>query len=185
MNLLTAVDCLYLYDPQFEGSARRFLSDVGGSSGMQSIRSWDELLSVGRNYTNVKFLVFDTHGSPGVVFLSDKRVEGIDLMFLAEKPRFLAKDAQVLFLGCNLGEGIAGDRFLDEVGKCLLRGKGGIVGAATVATVVFQFSRIGLSDTETYLDPLKRGRLKVRRYDASGVPVGSIVVDRNGRSQGQ
>jgi hypothetical protein len=178
MELRKAVDNLYLYDPQFERAANRFLREVGGSSATHVVTSWEDIKTVTNTYALVKLLVFDTHGLPGAVHLPNgSRVEGIDFMVLSPHPAFLKKDARILFLGCNIGEGSAGDKFMDEVGMYLLRGKGGIVGATTVANVVFQ---LGPFASESYMVPLSFGRLKVKRYDQSGAQVGSRTVDRHG-----
>ena len=178
MKLRTAVDNLYLYDPQFEPAANRFVREVGGSSATHAINSWADVMDVMKSYSLVKFLVFDTHGKPGTVSLPDSsNVDGVDFMLLPANPAFLRNQARILFLGCNIGEGSAGDRFIDEAGQYLLKGKGGIVGAATVATMVFQF---GPFASESYIVPLSFGRLKVKRYDASGAQVGSRTVDRHG-----
>jgi hypothetical protein len=182
MVLRQAVDNLYLYAPEFEPAAARFRREVGGSTDTYRVNSWDDLKAAVNGYVSVKFLVFDTHGSPGTLALPDgTSVQGIDFMRLTWNPRFLNLDARVLFYGCNVGEGSAGDTFMAEVGKRLLSGKGGIVGAATVKTVVWQ---LGSFSTESYLDPasLFEGRLKVKRYDPLGAEVRSQKVNRWGRT---
>jgi hypothetical protein len=178
MELRTAVDNLYLYDPQFEPAADKFLREVGGSSASRPIKSWTDVTDVMKSYSLVKLLIFDTHGKPGAVSLPDSsHVDGVDFMLLSANPTFLKSQARILFLGCNIGEGSLGDRFMDEAGRYLLRGKGGIVGATTVPNLVFQ---LGPFASESYMVPLSFGRLKVKRYDASGAQVGSRTVDRHG-----
>jgi len=178
MALRKAVDNLYLYDPQFQAGANRFLSEVGGSSAIQAIGTWNELKTTLDGHSMVKFLVFDTHGAPGIVALPDgTRLQGIDFMVLNNNPQLLSRDVRVLFLGCNVGEGSAGDRFLDDVGTYLLRGKGGTVGATTVTNVVFQ---LGPFASESYMSPLSGGQLKVKRYNASGTEIGARTVNRYG-----
>ena len=177
MQLRQAVDNLYLYDPEFEPGANRFRSEVGGSTAVQAVRCWADLKTVAQQYTGVRFLVMDTHGVPGAVHRADgSQHQGLDFMLLDAHPGFLQKDARLLFLGCNVGEGEPGDLFLDEVGEYLLRRRGGIVGATTVANVSFQ---LGPFSSEAYMMPLSFGRLKVRRYDAQGRQVGSRTVDRH------
>ena len=174
----TAVDNLYLYDPQFAAGAKRFVSEVGGSTATAPITSSADIGGCMNNYSNVKFLIFDTHGSPGKIWLpNNTNFEGIDFIVYAKYGNFRAKDARVLFLGCNVGEGPAGDTFLGDVGKFLLRGKGGTVGATTVSNVTFQ---IGSFSSEAFMMPLSFGRLKVKRYSDKGGEVGSVTVDRHG-----
>jgi hypothetical protein len=177
MELSRAVDNLCLYDPQFEPAAYRFLSEVGGSSAIQPLTNWQDLVAASRNHTLVKFLVLHTHGLPGTVDLAEDRVRGYDFSFLEARPQFLRRDARILFLGCNIAEGSVGDRFMDQVGQYLLLGKGGFVGATTVKNGVFQIAHFA---SETYMKPLTGGRLKVKQYDMSGAPVGSRTVDRHG-----
>ena len=174
----TAVDNLYLYDPQFEAGARRFVSEVGGSTATAPITSSTDIGDRMRDYSGVKFLVFDTHGSPGKIWLANNtNFEGIDFFIYSKYGQFLAKDARVLFLGCNVGEGAPGDTFLSDIGKFLLKGKGGTVGATTVPNVTFQ---LGSFSSEAFMMPLSFGRLKVKRYSGSGVELGSVTTDRHG-----
>lgn len=174
----TAVDNLYLYDPQFEAGAIRFVNEVGGSTATLPVTSSAEIGDRMRDHSGVKYLVFDTHGSPGKIWLpNNTNFEGIDFFIYSKYSQFLAKDARVLFLGCNVGEGPAGDTFLSDVGKFLLKGKGGIVGATTVPNVTFQLGRFS---TEAFMSPLSFGRLKVKRYSDAGVELGSITTDRHG-----
>lgn len=174
----TAVDNLYLYDPQFEAGAKRFAGELGGSTATAPITSATDIGNRMKDHSNVRFLVFDTHGSPGKIWLpNNTNFEGVDFMIYARYGNFLSRNAQVLFLGCNVGEGPAGDAFLGDVGKFLLRGKGGTVGATTVSNITFQ---IGSFSSEAYMMPLSFGRMKVKRYSDKGNEVGSITVDRHG-----
>ena len=176
--LKQAVDNLYLFDPDFASGATSFLSSVGGSSASCQINCKDDLKAALDSYVGVKFLVFDTHGEAGKIALADSnRVEGLDFMLYMKNPAFLKQGAQILFYGCSIGAGQPGDMFIDEVGFYMLRGKGGIVGATTVTNLSFQ---IGSWSSESFMNPLGRGRLKVKRFDMSGKPVGSRTVDRWG-----
>src|SRR5215203_1018431 len=139
MSLRTAVDNLYLYDPDFEPGAKSFVSSVGGSSASFQITNSADLKKALDSYVGVKFLIFDTHGQAGKISLSDHgKVEGLDFMLYLKNSSLLKRDAQLLFYGCNIGEGPAGDTFLDEVGFYMLRGRGGTVGATTVTNLSFQ-----------------------------------------------
>lgn len=182
MPLSTAVDNLYLFDPQFEAGADRVLSEWGGSSAKQPIARWADLEKAMGMYCLVKFLILDTHGSPGKFYLPSEAMgfDAQDLGQVKKLPQFLRQDAQVLFLGCNVGEGTEGDQFMDDIGKFFLRGKGGFVGVSTVKVIVGQ---LGSLASESYLElgSFTSGLLKVRRYSASGSRIGARTVDRYGR----
>lgn len=175
------IDNLYLYDPQFKCGADKFTSDESASASAP-ITSFSDITDAMVQYGGVKQLIFDTHGAPGQIAMSDgATVEGVDFMLNAVPDVFFQREARVLFYGCNIGEGDKGDTFLDEIGKYLLCNKGGYVGASTVKNVTLDFSKFGVQlCTETFMVPLSFGRLKVRRYDAAGNVVGSKVVDRHG-----
>jgi hypothetical protein len=176
MNI--AVDNLYLYDPQFEAGAMSFVSDMGGSSASFAIPTAEALERALNTHVAVKFLIFDTHGEPGIMDLDDgTKFEGIDFMMVAKNGAFLKRDARVIFYGCNVGEGTPGDRFMQEVGSYLLRGKGGTVGATTVKNFTIHSKTLS---TEAYMVPLSFGRLKVKRYNEVGKEIGSQTVDRHG-----
>jgi hypothetical protein len=182
MPLSTAVDNLYLFDPEFEAGADRVLSEWGGSSAKQPLLCRDDVAKAMSMYSLVKSLVVDTHGSPGKVYFRKDAFscDGQDFGQIKKLPQFLREDARVLFLGCNIGEGTEGDGFLDDVGKHFLLGKGGFVGASTVKTIVWQAGPLA---SESYLEPFSSGLLKVRRYSAAGSRVGSRTVDRYGRER--
>jgi hypothetical protein len=170
-----AVDNLYLFDPEFQPSARHFVNKVRGSSAACAIDCWNDLKKATDYYGLVKFLMVDTHGCPGVVALAKgPGITAVDVMMLQPKRRFLMPEARILFLGCNLGEGDAGDKFMAAVGKYWLTGKGGFVGAATVPVDVFQ---LGPFATDSFIEPFQSGKLKVKRYSSSGAEIASQTVE--------
>jgi hypothetical protein len=173
-----AIDNLYLYDPQFEPAAKKFVDEDTTKNAAEPITSADDIKKAATGYSGIKLLIFDTHGAPGHISLSNgDKVEAISFSFLAPDPTFLGSNARILFLGCNIGEGTDGDKFIDGIAKQLLTGKGGTVGATTAGTIVFNFP---FHTTETYLMPLSFGRLKVKRYDVMGKELASQTVDRRG-----
>lgn len=179
MELKKAVDNLLFYDPEFEGFASKFVSELGGSSAIQSITNMDELKNAINSFTNVKFLEICFHGSPGFFYLADKcQVVGAYLGELAQGKPFIQKNARILFDSCSIGQGEAGDRFMDELGKKMLTGKGGVIGASTAENVRFKLIPFcnGL-----YFEEFSDGRLKVKRYDVNGKQVGALAVDRYGK----
>jgi len=178
MQLKKAVDNLYLYAPEFREFAERFLSEMRGSSGVYEINTKDDLKAAVNSFCLVRFLEIDTHGSPGAIQLGNKAV--IDPSLIADyavtNPNFLQKNARILFNGCSVGEGSLGDQYMNKLGAKIFRGKGGIIGASTVANV----SVSGAWWTGTYMEPLSFGRLKVKKYDINGNPDGAMQVDRHG-----
>jgi hypothetical protein len=172
------IDQLYLYDPEFEPSAKNFKSEVGAAGVIYPVSKWDDVKIAVSMYSSVKLLIFNTHGLPGKVDLPDHSGgDSYSFRTLSTGSNFLTNEARILLMGCEIGNGSTGDYFLDEIGRSLLKGKGGIVGATTVENMTFQ---LGPFSTEEYMVPLSFGRLKVRRYDTSGAQIGSRTVDRRG-----
>ena len=179
MDLRKAVDNLCLYDPEFQGYADKFVGEMGGSSAIQAVGSKDELSAAIGAYTNVRFLEICLHGTPGMIlFANDGMMLGAHLGTMTQNTLFLQKNARVLFDSCNIAEGDAGDKFMDELGRRMFKGKGGIIGATTVTN--FHFLPKSRFCTDMYMKPLSFGRLKVRRYDEIGDLIGDRVVDRHG-----
>ncbi|MBK7705772.1 MAG: hypothetical protein IPN69_24510 [Acidobacteria bacterium] len=175
-----AVDNLCIYDPEFESYAQRFADDLGGSSAICKVGTIAELQAVFENYVLVKFLDIVIHGkSAGVLELADHTVVmGSYLGKLAMNKPFLQRNARVLFSSCAIGAGESGGRFLDELGKTMLIGKGGIIGASTVDNaVVLPKSR---SFAQAFLKPFTDGRLIVRKYNEAGEKVDGVSTDRRG-----
>ena len=114
----TAIDTLYLYDPEFTSNAEAFKDDAGGTCAIHPVSCTDTLKTSLASYSQVGFIVFDTHGVPGRLRMAnDAYVDGIDFVMLGLLPNdLLRKGARALFYGCNLGEGTDGDTFLDEFG---------------------------------------------------------------------
>lgn len=172
------VDNLCIYDPEFKGIADQFISDSQGSGGTgttHAVSTMDDLRIAVNKYVQVKFLEVILHGSPGMINFANKAaMVGSYINTLCTNPSFLATDARILFDNCSIGEGSQGDAFMDSIGSGLLRGKGGTVGATTATN--WAYNNLGL----VFMQPLSFGRLKVKRYDASGKQVGSRSVDRHG-----
>ena len=182
MELRKAVDNLCIYDPEFQGYADKFVAETGGSSAIQAVGSRDELIAAVQAYTNVRFLEICLHGTPGMIqFANDGAMRGANLGTMIQNTVFLQKNARVLFDSCNIGEGETGDIFMDELGMQMFKGKGGIIGAATVMNLhLLPKSRFC---TDMYMKPLSFGRLKVRKYDENGSRIAERVVDRHGISR--
>ncbi|WP_198368564.1 DUF4347 domain-containing protein [Roseomonas rosulenta] len=178
----TTAATLYVYDPQFEANAKAFQEEIGGDCAIRPVTGFDDLVKALDSYTQVGFLVFDTHGEPGKVALADgSRVEGFDFRLLRLLPKeLLRKDARVLFYGCNIGEGAAGDTFLDDFGLAAFRGKGGTAGASTVTNFSLSLGPLGSVETWMELESPFAARLKVARFNEAGTREASMSVDRWG-----
>lgn len=181
MELRKAVDNLCLYDPEFEAYAQRFADDLGGSSAICKVGTIAELQAAFDSYVLVKYLDIVLHGkSGGVLELADHTVVmGSYLGKLAMNKPFLQKNARVLFSSCGIGADESGSRFLDELGKTMLIGKGGTIGASTTDNLVVLPKSRGFA--QAFLKPFTDGRLIVRRYDESGQMIGGVATDRHGK----
>jgi hypothetical protein len=174
MPLRTMVDTLYLYVPEFAGGAGATVRSIGGSIAKRAIGTRAELEESLNQFVGVRFLMIDTHGSPGRIYLADNSsYDGMDLGMLPRSPLLLQPDVRVLFFGCSVGEGPPGDRFLDDVGRSFLVGKGGYVGAATVTVMIGQASSFA---TDSFLQPFSGGAVKVSRYDRNGRRLGALTA---------
>lgn len=76
---------------------------------------------------------FHTHGSPGSIRIGADRltVSNLNLLYASNVDRIFNDNAQIIFLGCNVGEGYMGEFFLLQFGKMMLRGGGGKVMGST------------------------------------------------------
>jgi hypothetical protein len=173
MNLSQAVENLILYDPEFESQASQWLTAVGPGAIYPLIKIAD-ITEASNRFTLVKSLVFLIHGTPGTLYLAGGGVITGGFNLLVTSSRFLKREARILFLSCSIGAGDRGDKFMEDVGKSLLRGKGGFVGASTVTNYVGPFGLAVMGQLGS------DGRLKVKQYDASGKEVGARTVDRYG-----
>jgi len=174
MELRKAVDNLNLYDPQFETEAIRTGEAMGGSTANHAITSLPDIKNATKAYTNVKFLMFNTHGVPGGIVLPNGLAYSMEFIDMNDVPNLLSKDARILFLGCNVGQDEVGDKFMDKAGGYLLKGKGGFIGATTVAN----FTLGWLVPEATMWGLTNSARLKVRKYDVSGQLILSREVSR-------
>lgn len=177
-----SVDNLVLYDPQVLSAARKIAEDIGGSSAMGALASATDLEEHMKTFVGVKQLFVLTHGGPGKVYVPiGGKMWAIyqhpDWVLYAKYTEFLAKDARVLFMGCNVGEGSQGDMFMSSFAQHMLKGKGGIVGATTTKNLLFM---LGPWATDLWMLPLSFGRLKVRKYSIEGKEIGAMNVDRHG-----
>lgn len=179
MVLRNAVDNLCIYDPEFSGHAEAFQKDLGGGTAIVAIQSMDDLKSAIENFSNIRFLDVCLHGTPGMIYFANRgAMVGSYFGTLTQGSPFLNKGARILFESCEIGKGAEGDKFMDDLAKTMLLGKGGIIGASTVTNYVFMpKSSFSMG---AFLAPFSGGTLKVRQYDVNGNRIGSRSVNRYG-----
>ncbi|MDI1242418.1 MAG: DUF4347 domain-containing protein [bacterium] len=159
-----AIENLLFYDPQFESYAEGFREQHPFNGIAHAVTSPNELIEAVKGYAMVKSVELVLHGSPGSIWFKGGGVmTGSYFGTIASAANMLAMDARVLFLGCNIAEGPAGDKFLTEVGKNMFAGTGGVVGGTTVTNVVFKGGA-------SRMNPLMffGAKLKVRWFDMAG-----------------
>ncbi|MEZ5344420.1 MAG: hypothetical protein R2681_02595 [Pyrinomonadaceae bacterium] len=174
-----AIDNLLLYDVEFRGCAEQFAAETNGNSETYAVNSMKDLEKAIDSFSNVKFLEIMLHGKPGMIDFADGgSMLGSYFGKMVNGKPFVQNDLRILFNSCNIGEGERGDKFMDELGKSLLMGKGGTIGATTVKNIVL-LPESGFA-TGVFMKPLSFGRLKVVRYDTAGNRTVSRTVDRHG-----
>lgn len=171
-----AVDNLCVYDPEFLGYGDAFTGNFGDDCAAATVSSMNDLIAVFDRYALVKYLEIALHGTPGMIYFANKgAMAGSHLGTLAANANLIKKDVRVLFASCNIGEGIQGDEFMAKLAKNMLVGKGGTIGASTVANVIafptFSFAK------GPFLKPFSGGILKVRRYDITGSQIGERKIN--------
>ena len=153
------------YDPELRDTATNWVLEDPVKRASFAIGTLAYLEGAVQEFHDVKLLIVNTHGTPGYIFLGDKTplLAGQFATIAAKNPKLLSIDAEILFLGCNVGEGIPGEVFLDGIATALLQGKGGTVAAATSATY----------DTGADYGVLPPwGKLKKYRYSSTGKRIG-------------
>lgn len=164
MSLPTSVEKLMFFDPEFEKYASTFLAEHGSAAKTHTIKTTEDLIEAVKQYSQVRYLEVVMHGSPGMIwFNSGGQMVASYLGTIINQSKMLAPEARVLFLGCNVAEGTAGDDFLSNVGRSMFSGTGGTVGGTDVTNVI-------LGGKSTRMNPLRffDAKLKVRRFDANG-----------------
>ncbi len=177
MKLNISVDNLLIYDVEFQYFADRFVKEIGSNCAVHAVKTMADLAAAILKHNAVKFLEICLHGSPGRLYMDNKK--GIDgnviSLIAAANPIFLKRNARILFDSCQIGQGEIGDKFMDSIGAGMLKGKGGIVGATTVFNHTYP-----LRPWVTGAHMLTGGILKVKKYDESGKLVATRSVDEYG-----
>ena len=171
-----AVEYLMAYDPQFSEDAEAFVEEIGSNAVVNKVNKLSDLFEIPKKYAMVRYLELNFHGSPGMMWMPDKGVCVASYFgSLVQASNMLCRNARVFFLGCSVAGGPNGDTTLDEIGKKMFTGTGGIVGASTVSTMghgsFLKMSPFSVID----------GLLKVRRYDENGDRIGSENIDMFGK----
>ena len=170
------IEHLMIYDPQFSADAEAFVDQFGLSAAVDLVSNIKDLLEIPKKYVMVRYLEINFHGSPGMIWLHDKNVCVASYFgSLVQASNMLCRGARVFFLGCNIAGGVNGDATLDDIGKKMFTGAGGILGGSTVSTMGYgsflKLSPFSVTD----------GLLKVRRYDENGDRIGSENIDMFGK----
>ena len=171
-----AVEYLMIYDPQFSSEADYFVDHFGSNAAVDPVTNLKELFEIPQKYAMVRYLELDFHGSPGMIRLHDNSACVASYFgSLVKASNMLCRNARVFFLGCSVAGGVDGDATLDEIGKKMFTGTGGILGGSTVSTMGYgsflKMSPFAVTD----------GLLKVRRYDENGDRIGSENIDMFGK----
>jgi len=133
INLVIAMTLLHIYDASDwrvrQTAGRR---DAVYGLGVRKVnddlvRGLDALAAGGQRFAQI---LFETHGSPGVIGFGD---ESICAGWLRENLKtrhyetLCLPDTKVYFNGCNVAEGDEGWDFLEAAGEVFLRTEGGTV----------------------------------------------------------
>ena len=157
-----AIEHLLFYDPDFPSYAAGFLEEHRLNGIAHAVSTPDELINAVKGYAMVKNVELVLHGSAGSIwFNKGGLMVASHFGTVTRAANMLSQDARVLFLGCNIAEGVAGDKFLSDVGKNMFTGIGGTVGGSTV---------MNLAHNGGKMNPFMffNAKLKVRRFDADG-----------------
>ncbi len=161
------IDNLMVYDETkfiMSGQAEAFRDKSPRHNAIEPVRSYTQVLNALCKYTQLKSVIFNTHGSPGHVSLPKGSLTAKEASLLRHNIPILQKNASIFFSGCNVGEGQKGRDFLISIGKNMLFGVGGCVGACDSATFSGFFSIFSLSDTTWKF----WGKVRILFFDNTG-----------------
>lgn len=131
-------DLIFLIENDYRFESEEFPNKKHSTiDSIQSLRA--TILHLNSECYKIKKLVIQSHGDAGHIHLQDKN-PGITSMNLDELNGLscaFAKDAEIIFEGCSIGNGIVGEDFLRGFGRRLLWENGGSVTAANYYTTTF------------------------------------------------
>lgn len=113
------------------GDANEHADEEGGI--VRNVNTISELLKLFNGWLDAEesfdILDFHTHGGPGVIYIGSEELNVGNLRRLSTSRinEIFNNDAQIVFNGCNVGEGHQGEWFLLRFGKLMLKGGGGKV----------------------------------------------------------
>jgi hypothetical protein len=163
MGIQTWTDDLMIYaqdEPTFASLAKDFLKESPRRSA-EMANSAKDVPRILARYCNLQQLFIYSHGNVGYVHFAGGGITEANVGTLTGHPQLFLKAGRALFIGCNVGEGDAGLKFLTAAGRALFRGHGGIVGATNSKNLM---GRWGLFDAR--VPPW--GSLRLVQLDASG-----------------
>lgn len=130
---------LYFYDSTDCDIAAEARNQSDGENNLilRGITSFQDALNIldhfnrqGRHFQNI---FFNTHGSPGEVYLPNGSLTATNAQQLLTRRAVLDnKQGNVLFMGCSVADTDVGWRFLDTVGRAFVTT--GFVGGSNVST---------------------------------------------------
>ena len=171
---------VYLYaadEACFAGTAKAFAANDPTDHSAEPVDSPGGIAKALNKYSELQWVLFDSHGKPGVLDLPLAQFTAANAPLLAPCSSALTSDARVLFLGCSVADGAVGRAFLVAVGKALLMGNGGVVGGSTVGTYTACIEWLSFF-TETYLP--RWGVLRLIQFNDNGDVINEAFADHSG-----
>ena len=116
------------------GSLHAAVASIG------DVRVW--IQAIGRRVRTIHSVRFHTHGAPGYIHLPNGGITAANVATLRPVcTTYVSAPGQVVFFGCNVGEGDRGRAFLEAAGRAMLGHGGGTVHA--VDSVTFSVPWLG------------------------------------------
>src|SRR5688572_4379725 len=115
--------------------AEEHAEEEGGLA--RNVNSIDELLDLFKEWLHweesFNIIDFHTHGGPGVISIGSDDLTTANLfrLYTLNVDRIFRSNAQIIFNGCNVGEGFRGEYFLWRFGSMMLKEGGGKVMGCT------------------------------------------------------
>lgn len=111
--------------------AEEHAEEDGGMT--KNVNSIDELLALFKEWLHWEesfdVIDFHTHGGPGVIHIGSDKLTTANLyrLYTSNLDSIFRNNAQIIFNGCNVGEGFRGEDFLWRFGNMMLKESGGKV----------------------------------------------------------
>jgi len=165
---------IYSLDDSSKGEAEetKKSSNLNWSIEIQSARGIKDIAPALSNVVNVTRVSFCTHGFPGGVYFDKGCINATSVKSIVIPPNLFKGEGQLLFMGCETAQAPFGEEFLIAAGSHFFKGRGGIVGGATVSLVGWSSGTV-LPFVTFHWDALpESGKLVLFRLDANGEVIG-------------